>query len=75
MEINNEIRKENFCWPRIGSVVDRTPAAGIITARLNYDADSWAAMMVHVAVILLRGNAARMVNVAGKYVVTELVVS
>lgn len=75
MDKNNEIRKENFSWPRIGAVVDRTAANGVITARLTYNANSWAAMMVYVVTILLRGNAARMVNIAGNYVVTELVVS
>jgi hypothetical protein len=75
MENNNAVRKENFSWPRIGSMVDRTANDGKINARFQYSADSWQAMMLHVELILLRGNAARMVNVAGQFKITELVVS
>ena len=74
MENNNEIQKPNFRWPCIGSVVDRHAGFGIISSRLQYQADSWAGMMLHVEQIILRGNAARMVQVAGQFRITELVV-
>jgi hypothetical protein len=75
MENNNEIRKENFRWPRIGSVANRSANDGKINSRFTYTATSWPSMMVHVEEILLRGNAVRMVNVAGLFKITELVVS
>ena len=75
MENNNENKRQNFRWPRIGSVANRSAVDGKINTRLTYTADSWAAVMVHVEEIILRGNAVRAVNVAGKFKVTELVVS
>lgn len=73
MENNNEIQKPNFRWPRIGSMVDRYANYGIVVSRLHYTAYSYEAMMLHAAEILLRGNAVRMVNVAGIFRITELV--
>ena len=74
MENNNESQRQNFRWPRIGSVVDRSAGFGIISSRLQYSANSWAQMMLHVEQIILRGNAARMINVGGEFRITELVV-
>lgn len=72
MENKNEKNKSPR-WPRIGSVADRSVRDGIINNRLHYDADSWAAVMVHAEQIILRGNAVRAVNIAGQFKVTELV--
>ena len=74
MENNNE-KKQSYRWPRIGSVANRSANDVKINTRLTYTADSWAAVMVHVEEIILRGNAVRAVNVAGQFKVTELVVS
>ena len=73
MENNNEIQKPNFRWPRIGSVVHRNANYGIVVQRLHYTADSRQSMMIHVEEIIMRGNAARAVNVAGIFRITELV--
>lgn len=70
-ETNNE--RKGFPWPRISAVAARSAAGGIVHARRNYDAGSWERALVHIEAILMRGNAVRTRNVAGEFLITELV--
>lgn len=59
-----------------GRPLVRVPArGGVVLRRLRYQHDSKPAALESVDLILSRGNAVRMVNAAGKFFVTELVLS
>lgn len=75
MESKSEKRKRSFIdCRRVGAV-----ASGYSVARIkriqSFTAKTRNAAIVHVDAILERGNYARMKNIAGEFVVSEVVVS
>lgn len=76
MENNYEASNERkgFPWPRINPVAGRNACGGLVLARRCYRATCWALAMVHIEAIVLRGNAVRVVNVAGEFSIQELVI-
>lgn len=74
MDKNNDQKRFGLGDRRIGSLVGNHSIFRI-GGRKNYSENSRPKAMILVDAILQRGNAVRMVNVGGEFVVTELVVS
>lgn len=72
-QIEIGLPKRGFPWPVIGAVNRGGARCGMVHARREYKATTWERAMVHVEAILLRGNQARAKNIAGEFLITEMV--
>ena len=75
MEKNNESSRKNLLRAVIDSLASRHALGGRFMGRLYYESNTHSGAMIYADLILNRGNAVQVKNVAGKFLITELVLA